>query len=200
MSYIGNHKSHLQYYLCFMVHFIWYLIASEDRNYHMIFCCMILSLYGFVCYWITWNRSVLSSGSTCCSMAWMAWHWSANFWQSWSFLLESQWRAIELTQNMGVPTMGVPNSWMVFVRKNPIKMDDDWGYPHWWKHPHSQCTINFDVALHQGHAWCESLSLEGVYRQEDGGHVPPPFLLTGLCKISAHQIRSLRETPQPSQA
>ena len=25
--------------------------------------------------------------------------------------------------------MGVPNSWMVFVRDNPIKMDDDWGYP-----------------------------------------------------------------------
>ena len=24
---------------------------------------------------------------------------------------------------------------------------------------------------HQGHAWCESLSLEGVYRKEDGGHV-----------------------------
>ena len=23
--------------------------------------------------------------------------------------------------------MGIPNSWMVFVRENPTKLDDDWG-------------------------------------------------------------------------
>ena len=25
---------------------------------------------------------------------------------------------------------GTPNSWMVFVRENPTKLDDDWGYPY----------------------------------------------------------------------
>ena len=25
---------------------------------------------------------------------------------------------------------GIPNSWMVSVREDLIRMDDDWGYPH----------------------------------------------------------------------
>ena len=30
--------------------------------------------------------------------------------------------------------MGVPQKrWMVFVRENPTKMDDDWGYPYFGK-------------------------------------------------------------------
>ena len=28
---------------------------------------------------------------------------------------------------------GYPNSWMVFVRENPVKMDDDWRYPYFRK-------------------------------------------------------------------
>ena len=28
------------------------------------------------------------------------------------------------------PSMGVPQKWMVSVRENPIKMDDDWGFSH----------------------------------------------------------------------
>ena len=35
---------------------------------------------------------------------------------------------------LGFPSSwGYPNSWMVFVRENPIKLDDDWGYPYFWK-------------------------------------------------------------------
>ena len=28
---------------------------------------------------------------------------------------------------------GTPNSWRLFVRENPLEMDDDWGYPHFGK-------------------------------------------------------------------
>ena len=34
----------------------------------------------------------------------------------------------------GSTNSGTPQ-WMVFVRENAIKMDDDWGYPHLWKPP-----------------------------------------------------------------
>ena len=30
----------------------------------------------------------------------------------------------------GSMAMGDPQKWMVFVRENPTKMDDDWGYHH----------------------------------------------------------------------
>ena len=31
----------------------------------------------------------------------------------------------------GSTVIGVPQKrWMVFVRENPIEMDDDWGYPY----------------------------------------------------------------------
>ena len=33
------------------------------------------------------------------------------------------------------------------------------------------------LSWHQGHAWCENLSLEGVYRKEDGGPWCQPFLV-----------------------
>ena len=38
----------------------------------------------------------------------------------------------------GFHKWGVPNSWLVFVRENPTKMDDDWGYPYFRKPPISQ--------------------------------------------------------------
>ena len=33
-------------------------------------------------------------------------------------------------RKLGVP----PNGW--FMRENPIKLDDDWGYPHFRKPPY----------------------------------------------------------------
>ena len=36
---------------------------------------------------------------------------------------------------MGVSINGVPpNAW--FIRENPIKVDDDWGYPYFRKTPY----------------------------------------------------------------
>ena len=35
-----------------------------------------------------------------------------------------------------LPPMGYPNTWMVSFMKNPIKMDDHWGYPHFWTTPY----------------------------------------------------------------
>ena len=42
---------------------------------------------------------------------------------------------IAILLKWGFPSMGVPNSWLVFVRENPTKMDDDWGYPYFTKPP-----------------------------------------------------------------
>ena len=36
----------------------------------------------------------------------------------------------------GFPEMGVPPKLMVFVRENPTKTDDDWGYPYFMKPPY----------------------------------------------------------------
>ena len=35
-----------------------------------------------------------------------------------------------MAHGWGFPSMGGPNSWMVFVRENPTNMDDDWGPVH----------------------------------------------------------------------
>ena len=43
--------------------------------------------------------------------------------------------------------MGVPNSWMVYVRENPTKMDDNWGYPHDLGTPHILQGISLTIAL-----------------------------------------------------
>jgi hypothetical protein len=40
---------------------------------------------------------------------------------------------------MGMP--GYPNSWMVYFMENPIKMNDDWGYPHFRKPPYDVITL-----------------------------------------------------------
>ena len=42
---------------------------------------------------------------------------------------------------MGVP----PARWMVFVRENPTKMDDDWGYPYFRKPPYGRWFINYYI-------------------------------------------------------
>ena len=36
---------------------------------------------------------------------------------------------------MGFPKWGYPKSWMVFVREDPTKMDENWGYPYFRKPP-----------------------------------------------------------------
>ena len=43
--------------------------------------------------------------------------------------------------------MGVPNSWMVYVRENPTKMDDNWGYPHDLGTPHILQGISLTIAI-----------------------------------------------------
>ena len=43
---------------------------------------------------------------------------------------------------------GTSKKLMVFVRENPIKMDDDWGYPHSWKPPCGLGLVVQDVMIH----------------------------------------------------
>ena len=37
---------------------------------------------------------------------------------------------------------GIPKKWLVFVRENPVKMDDEHGKPHLWKLPDVTNLIN----------------------------------------------------------
>ena len=42
--------------------------------------------------------------------------------------------------------MGVPsNGWL--VRENPMKMDDDWGYPYFRKPPYSKFYLNNNTSI-----------------------------------------------------
>ena len=46
----------------------------------------------------------------------------------------SPWR----TEDLGKPmakSWGIPQKWMVYKGKPHLEMNDDWGYPHLWKHP-----------------------------------------------------------------
>ena len=47
---------------------------------------------------------------------------------------------MEVSMAMGVPPIG----W--FIRENPIKMDDDWGYPYFRKPPY--------MYLYTTYNWC----------------------------------------------
>ena len=41
----------------------------------------------------------------------------------------------------GVPKVEVAQRWMVYKGKSQSKMDDDWGYPYFRKHPCSQTIV-----------------------------------------------------------